>query len=229
MNTKPLLRLVVASSNPGPKTEKPQSAPEEIRQPSLDTFGLHRVDNLGWRVPFSATAIASITGYSIPLVITAMRYAVHGPRWIDLPKTPEVKIKSPDQVEETLRILGYEGHWLRVPQLPTLAAWLADPTNTARSHPCIILYGNPVVSAAFRNGSFCGHHTLGRVVDESEVPGRRKRVSSVFVITATTDPVVDLPRKRRVTASPAAKTEMPDFAREMSKMLSMLWDSSAKR
>ncbi|MDR6590088.1 hypothetical protein [Agrobacterium tumefaciens] len=149
---------------------------------AIKTHHLHDVDNdTKYRLYSGATAMASITGASMSSVRDAVRLVRHGAGWVDRPRAPAVTKTSDDEIESTLRLLGYSGEWHDFKRRPTLAAYLKARTGIQQSHPCIAFLGNHRV--AISGELFCDVTNNGLMVDIDRAPWRRKEVHRVFVLT----------------------------------------------
>ena len=127
------------------------------------------------------SVIASITGASLSKVKDAIRQVRFGSRWLDLPRTPPIKRTLEGEIEAVLRLFGYVGYWRKLPDQPTLAAYLKTRTGVERDHPCVVDLSTHCVAVS--GGVFCDVFSHGLVIDIDEAQGRRKKVSRVLVLT----------------------------------------------
>ena len=125
--------------------------------------------------------IASIAGVTVSQAADAIRQVRYGARWLDFSYTPPVKWVSAHEIEQALHLLGFVGHWRRLPDRPTLAAYLNGRTGMERDHPCVVSLSTHCVAVS--GGVFCDVFSGGVVVDIDDAEGRRKRVSRVLVLT----------------------------------------------
>lgn len=125
--------------------------------------------------------IASIAGVPVSRAADAIRQVRYDARWLDFSYTPSIKWASDREIEQALRLLGLVGQWRRLPDQPTLAAYLNARIGAERDHPCVVLLGNYPVAVS--GGVFCDVFSHGEVVDIDDAKGRRKRVSRVYVLT----------------------------------------------
>lgn len=179
-----------------------------IQHPSaivaVKTHHLHDVDNdTKSRLYSGTTAMASITGASMSSVRDAVRLVRHGAGWVDRPRAPAVTKTSDDEIESTLRLLGYSGEWHDFKRRPTLAAYLKARTGIQQSHPCIAFLGNHRV--AISGELFCDVTNNGLMVDIDRAPWRRKQVHRVFVLTHRI-PATHIPSKTPSRVQPAHLT-----------------------
>jgi len=149
---------------------------------AIKTYHLHDVDNdTKSRLYSGPGVIASITGVSLSKAKDAIRQARYGSRWLDFPRTPPIKTTRDGEIEVALRLLGYVGYSRRLPDRPTLAAYLNARTGVERDHPCVVFLR--VYCVAVSGGVFCDIFSRGIVIDIDDAEGRRKKVSRVLVLT----------------------------------------------
>ena len=149
---------------------------------TVKTRYLHDVDNdTKSRLYSGPGVITSITGVSLSKAKDAIRQVRYGSRWLDFPHTPPIKRTYDGEIEGALRLLGYVGYWRRLPDQPTLAAYLNARTGVERDHPCVVLLSTHYVAVS--GGVFCDIVSRGVVIDIDEAEGRRKKVSRVLVLT----------------------------------------------
>ncbi len=171
---------------------------------AVKTHHLHDVDNdTKSRLYSGTTAMASITGASMSSVRDAVRLVRHGAGWVDRRRAPAVTKTSDDEIESTLRLLGYAGEWHDIKGRPTLAAYLKARTGIQQSHPCIAFLGNHRV--AISGELFCDVTNNGLMVDIDRAPWRRKKVHRVFVLTHRI-PATHIPPKTPSRVQPAHLT-----------------------
>ncbi|MDS7594071.1 hypothetical protein [Agrobacterium tumefaciens] len=171
---------------------------------AIKTHHLHDVDNDTKSRLYSGTAaMASITGASMSRVRDAVRLARNGAGWVDRRRAPAVTKTSGDEIESTLRLLGYAGEWHDIKGRPTLAAYLKARTGIQQSHPCVVFLGNHRV--AISGGLFCDVTNNGLMVDIDRAPWRRKPVHRVFVLTHRI-PATQIPSKNLQRVQPAHLT-----------------------
>ncbi|MCV9961943.1 hypothetical protein OIU34_08510 [Pararhizobium sp. BT-229] len=169
---------------------------------AIKTYHLHDVDNdTKSRLYYGPGVIASITGVSLSKAKDAIRQVRYGSRWLDFPRTPPIKRTYDEEVEGALRLLGYVGYWRRLPDQPTLAAYLNGRTGVERDHPCVVFLRAYCVAVS--GGVFCDIFSRGVVIDIDEAEGRRKKVSHVLVLTKRIAPSTIASRE---PASKAKKT-----------------------
>ena len=179
-----------------------------IQHPSaivaVKTHHLHDVDNDTKARLYSGTvAMASITDASLSRVRDAVRLVRHGAGWVDRPRAPAITTTSDDEIESTLRLLGYAGEWHDIKGRPTLAAYLKARTGIQQSHPCIVFLGNHRV--AISGELFCDVTNNGLIVDIDRAPWRRKQVHRVFVLTHRI-PATQIPSRTLSRVQPAHLT-----------------------
>jgi len=145
--------------------------------------------------------IASIAGVPVSRAADAIRQVLYGSRWLDFSYTPPIKWASDREIEQALHLLGFVGQWRRLPDRPTLAAYLNARIGAERDHPCVLFLSTHCVAVS--GGVFCDVFSRGVVVDIDEAPGRRKRVNRVFVLTKRVAPS---PIASRQPGPNAAKT-----------------------
>lgn len=128
------------------------------------------------------TAIATITGRPISVVLEACRRAVHGDDWPNHHvRNPKIRGLALDHLETALKAFGVVGYWRNVWHQPTLAAWLEGRTQEEfRSVAVVTVTGHYVTVSGEQ---FVDTFTGGRVFHIDEAPGRRKRVDHVFIVT----------------------------------------------
>lgn len=144
--------------------------------------------------------IASITGVTSSQASDAIRQVRYGAGWLNLPYTPPIKMTRNGEIQQALRLLGYSGFYRRLPDQPTLAAYLNARTGAERDHPCVVFLSTHCVAVS--GGVFCDVFSRGVVIDIDEAPGRRKRVNRVFVLT------------KRIAPSPiASRQPVPNAAK----------------
>ena len=144
--------------------------------------------------------IASITGVTSSQASDAIRQVRYGAGWLDLSYTPPIKFTHNGEMQQALRLLGYSGYWRLLHEQPTLAAYLNARTGAERDHPCVVFLSTHCVAVS--GGVFCDVFSRGVVIDIDEAPGRRKRVSRVYVLT------------KRVAPSPiASRQPLPNAAK----------------
>ncbi|MGO4659253.1 hypothetical protein AB4Z34_31385 [Ensifer sp. 2YAB10] len=149
---------------------------------TVKTRYLHDVDNdTKSRLYSGPSVIASITGASLSEAHNAIRQVRYSSRWLDFPRTPPIKRTRDGEIDAALRLLGYVGYWRRLPERPTLAAYLNDRTGVERDHPCVVFLSTHCVAVS--GGVFCDVFSRGIVIDIDEAEGRRKKVSRVLVLT----------------------------------------------
>ncbi|WP_262576167.1 hypothetical protein [Agrobacterium tumefaciens] len=171
---------------------------------AVKTHHLHDVDNdTKSRLYSGTTAMASITGASMSSVRDAVRLARHGAGWVDRRRAPAITTTSGDEIESTLRLLGYAGEWHDFKGRPTLAAYLKQRTGIQQSHPCVVFLGNHRV--AISGELFCDVTNNGLMVDIDRAPWRRKQVHRVFVLTHRI-PAMPIPSKTLQRVQPAHLT-----------------------
>ncbi|ULJ72209.1 hypothetical protein [Rhizobium gallicum] len=149
---------------------------------TVKTRYLHDVDNdTKSRLYPGPGVISSITGVSLSEAHNAIRQVRYGSRWLDFPRTPPIKRTRDGEIEEALRLFGYDGYWRRLPDRPTFAAYLNGRTGMERDHPCVVFLSTHCVAVS--GGVFCDIFSRGIVVDIDEAEGRRKKVGRVPVLT----------------------------------------------
>jgi len=149
---------------------------------AVKTHHLHDVDNDTKSRLYSGTAaVASVTGAPVSRVRDAVRLVRHGAGWVDLRRAPAITKTCDDEIESTLRLLGYAGEWHDAKGRPTLVAYLKQRTGIQQSHPCIVFLGDHRV--AISGDLFCDVTNNGLMVDIDRAPWRRKKVSRMFVLT----------------------------------------------
>lgn len=146
------------------------------------------------------TVIASITGVTSSQALDAIRQVRYEASWLDFSYTPLIKAMRNDEIQQALRLLGYVGFYRRLPDRPTLAAYLNARTGPERDHPCVVFLSTHCVAVS--GGVFCDVFSHGEVIDIDDAKGRRKSVSSVLVLT------------NRVAPSPiASRQPLPNAAK----------------
>ncbi|CUX35932.1 hypothetical protein [Agrobacterium deltaense] len=149
---------------------------------AVKTHHLHDVDNdTKCRLHSGTAAMASVTGEPMSRVRDAVRLNRHGAGWVDRRRAPAITKMHDDEIESTLRLLGYAGERHDVKGRPTLAAYLKARTGIQQGHPCIVFLNNHRV--AISGGLFCDVTNGGLMVDIDRAPWRRKQVHGVFVLT----------------------------------------------
>lgn len=171
---------------------------------AIKTHHLHDVDNdTKCRLHSGTVAMASITGEPMSRVRDAVRLNRHGAVWVDRRRAPAITKTHDDEIESTLRLLGYAGEWHDIKGRPTLAAYLKARTGIQQSHPCVVFMNNHRV--AISGELFCDVTNNGLMVDIDRAPWRRKQVHRVFVLTHRI-PATPIPSKTPSPAQPAHLT-----------------------
>ncbi|MCW0002039.1 hypothetical protein OE766_27940 [Pararhizobium sp. YC-54] len=188
----------------GPKDRaKHQATKPASETGAVKTRYLYDVDNdTKSRLYPGPGVIASITGESLSKAHNAIRQVRYGSRWLDFPRTPPIKRTRDGEVQEALSLLGYDGYWRRLPDRPTLAAYLNARTGVERDHPCVVFLRAYCVAVS--GGVFCDIFSRGIVIDIDDAEGRRKKVSHVLVLTKRIAPSTIASRE------PASKAKKND-------------------
>ncbi len=191
-----------------------------IQHPSaivaVKTHHLNDVDNdTKCRLHSGTVAMASITGEPMSRVRDAVRLNRHGAGWVDHRHAPAITKTHDDEIESTLRLLGYAGEWHDIKGRPTLAAYLKARTGIQQSHPCVVFMNNHRV--AISGGLFCDVTNNGLMVDIYRAPWRRKEVHRVFVVThripATPIPSKTLQRVQSANLTAEQKHQIKELDR----------------
>ncbi|MDW9721634.1 hypothetical protein GOB91_04600 [Sinorhizobium meliloti] len=152
--------------------------------------------------------IASITGVTLSQAADAVRQVRYDSRWLDFSYTPPIKMVRDGEILQALRLLGFVGFYRRLPERPTLAAYLNARIGSERDHPCVLFLSTHCVAVS--GGVFCDVFSHGEVVDIDDAKGRRKSVSSVLVLTNRVAPSPIASRQPLANAAKAGASVKAD-------------------